>query len=285
MNRQDRGAWLDVQVETAIQDLEARIANGHTDEFLKALKKWSKLKGYSFNNTLLILWQKPDAIQMAGFKAWEKMGFHVKQGETGCWVRGPVIKKTVDEDTGEVERRLAGYIPLCVFCVSQTAEWPDKYPPEIFTPADDADWENLYTCWSRRLMSVHDITVKEMYMGKTYGMATSKTIRISSRLGYADKAVTLIHELCHIVANHPTAEGREKWTRQEQEAQSEAATFVLCSMLGKEHQGAVDYLINYRVQPGQLAEHLETIGKLVREVRFLLDFKDLCKVADHEQAA
>ena len=42
----------------------------------------SKFHNYSFNNTLLIAMQKPEATLVAGYKAWQKnFERHVNKGE------------------------------------------------------------------------------------------------------------------------------------------------------------------------------------------------------------
>lgn len=278
MNRQERANELEATIEQAIGDLEESMANGHSEDFVKALEWWSQLREYSFNNSILILLQRPNAVQMAGFKKWESLGFHVRKGERATWIRGPVIKKVEDEDTGEMVRRLVGYMPLCVFDIAQCAEWPDKQPPQPFQPSTNADWEHLYDCWRRRLSTLYSIEVKETQMGgMTYGLATDKSIRINARLEASIKGPVLLHELSHIVAKHPSAEVHAKWSRQERELQVEAATYVLCRMLGATHPNAGDYLLNYQVKPGQLREHLETIGQTVRDVREILNFRELSK--------
>ena len=98
----------------------------------------------------------------------------------------------------------------------------------------------------------------------------------------AHKAPVLLHELAHIIAGH-TAKKDEKteevisWTIQDRECQVEAAAYVLCRMLGADHPSAADYLLNYQIDSGKLQSHLDVIGKVVRQIRAILKFKDLEK--------
>lgn len=173
MNRRERAERLEGTIVNAIADLETAMQAGKSEDSVKALSWWSNFRDYSFHNSLLILLQKPDSIQVAGFRASERLGYHVKKGEKAIWIRGRVFKKVPDEETGELVEKLVGYIPLCVFDITQTAEYPDKQPPQPFTPASNADWEHLDTCWSRRRATMYGITVKELDMGAlTYGMVT-----------------------------------------------------------------------------------------------------------------
>jgi hypothetical protein len=276
VNREQRAEQLEQAITDSIAHLEGLMAQGQSEDFIKALSWWSQFRDYSFNNSMLILIQRPNAIQVAGYRKWESLGFQVKKGEKGIFIRGPVLKKVADEVTGEITERLVGYMPLAVFDISQTAEWPEKQPPQPFMPATDAEWEHLYICWSRRLQTLWGIDVTEQDMGSlTYGMASAKTIRINQRHGFEVKAPVLLHELAHIVARHPSKEGHAKWSLQQRELQAEAAAFVLCRMVGGNHPHAAQYLLHYKVEPGQLVEHLEVIGAIVKEVRTMLDFKNL----------
>jgi len=50
----------------------------------------SKFHNYSFNNTLLITMQKPEATLVAGYQAWQKkFNRHVKRGEKGIQIIAP----------------------------------------------------------------------------------------------------------------------------------------------------------------------------------------------------
>ena len=50
----------------------------------------SKFHNYSFNNTLLIAMQKPDASLIAGFNAWKNnFGRNVMRGEKGIRILAP----------------------------------------------------------------------------------------------------------------------------------------------------------------------------------------------------
>jgi hypothetical protein len=139
MNRRERADHLEGTITNAIKDLEERMRQGKSEDFLKSLEWWSRFRDYSWNNSLLILLQRPGAIQVAGYKAWERLGYHVKKDEKCIYIRGPVFKKLPDDQTGELVERLVSYIPLCVFDIAQTAEWPDKQPPNPFNPATEAD--------------------------------------------------------------------------------------------------------------------------------------------------
>ncbi len=72
-----------------VQELTDKLEQGlqdlfNSDSYCNYLRTMSKFHNYSFNNTLLIAMQKPDATLVAGYKAWQKnFERHVNKGEKG----------------------------------------------------------------------------------------------------------------------------------------------------------------------------------------------------------
>ena len=60
------------------------------DKFKEYLNTMSKFYNYSFNNTMLIALQKPNASLVAGFNSWEnKFERNVNKGEKGIQIFAP----------------------------------------------------------------------------------------------------------------------------------------------------------------------------------------------------
>src|SRR4051812_40659594 len=56
---------------------------------------------YSFQNTLLILSQRPDATNVAGYETWKTLGRQVSKGQKGIAILAPVLRRQHhDDDTG-----------------------------------------------------------------------------------------------------------------------------------------------------------------------------------------
>ena len=55
----------------------------------------------SLNNQLLVALARPDATFVAGFKAWLKLGYCVRKGETAIRIVAPLPIKERDQSTGE----------------------------------------------------------------------------------------------------------------------------------------------------------------------------------------
>jgi DNA primase len=60
-------------------------------------RRWLEVAGrfhrYSFNNTLLIAGQRPDATTVAGYEAWKAMGRQVTKGEKGLQILAPIVRR------------------------------------------------------------------------------------------------------------------------------------------------------------------------------------------------
>ena len=122
------------QIEAGIQELFA------SDKYKAYLQTMSRFHRYSFNNTMLIYLQMPNATLVAGYNKW-KNSFerNVKRGEHGIQIIAPMTsKRTVerekrDPDTGVLLLDADGkpimetsvvavpyFKPIRVFDVSQT---------------------------------------------------------------------------------------------------------------------------------------------------------------------
>ena len=94
--------------------LEAGIqALFDSDQYAAYLKAMSKFHNYSFNNTLLIVMQKPDASLIAGFSKW-KTDFDrsVKKGEKGIKILAPApfkVKKDMERIDPKTQRPSGGH--------------------------------------------------------------------------------------------------------------------------------------------------------------------------------
>ena len=86
------------QLESGLRDLF------NSERYKNYLDTMSKFHAYSFNNTLLISMQRPEATLVAGYSAWQKnFERHVKKGAKGIKIISPVKVKVdlPDEDAKE----------------------------------------------------------------------------------------------------------------------------------------------------------------------------------------
>lgn len=125
-------------IEANIQELF------QSERYMNYLRTMSRFHKYSFNNTMLIHMQKPDATLVTGYSKWEqKFNRHVKRGEKGIRIIAPtpfkkkIEQEKLDPDTKlplrdkdgniimeEKEVKIPMFKPVVVFDVSQTKGEP-----------------------------------------------------------------------------------------------------------------------------------------------------------------
>jgi hypothetical protein len=74
------------------------------DDWRRWLEVASRFHDYSFNNTLLIYAQRPDATLVAGYEAWKALGRQVEKGQRGIQILAPIVRRDRDSAAGEVDR-------------------------------------------------------------------------------------------------------------------------------------------------------------------------------------
>src|SRR5438045_3021631 len=94
---------LDAESRRHTPDILARLEKAvgqiqDSDNFRTYLDIQSRFHRYSPNNALLILLQRPDATQVAGYSAWLRMHRYVKRGEKAIKIIVPMTKKVQNED-------------------------------------------------------------------------------------------------------------------------------------------------------------------------------------------
>jgi antirestriction protein ArdC len=135
----------------------------------------SKFYNYSFNNTLLIAMQKPEATLVAGYTAWQRnFDRHVMKGEKGIRILAPAPYKTqmemekidpktqkpvLDADgkpvTEMVEVMRPAFKVVSVFDVSQTE---GKELPDIVVDELKGTVEN-YTAFFEALRQISPVPI------------------------------------------------------------------------------------------------------------------------------
>src|SRR4051812_47680594 len=84
----------------------AQLADSET--FAAWLRARAAFHDYSFGNVCLIVSQRPDATQVAGYKTWQSLGRQVRKGEHGIRILAPCVRK-VEDKAGEHTPRVIGF--------------------------------------------------------------------------------------------------------------------------------------------------------------------------------
>ena len=254
---------------------------------------------YSFNNTLLIWAQKPEATMVAGYRAWQAKGRQVRRGETAIRVYGPITKREPKLDPqgrpvrgadGQPvqELRIVGVKPVSVFDVSQTDGDPLPEPPQAKLLTGEAPpglWDGL-----QAFVEAQGFTVSRGDCGGANGVTDfdARQVRVRADIDDAASVRTLAHEAGHVVLHQP-GQRQPFGGRGVMEVEAESVAFLVTAAHGLD---ASQYTFNYVAGWAQQASSPE--GASVEDVikatgqrvitatdRILQAVRDLPKVCEH----
>ena len=302
-----------------MKEITDRLEQGITELFdseryKEYLKVMSRFHNYSFNNTLLIAMQKPDASLVAGFTAW-KNNFqrNVIKGEKGIKIiapspfkvkqqtekidphtRKPVMGKDGKPAMEEKEVTIPAYKVVSVFDVSQTEgkELPDIAVDEL--TGDVERYKDFFTV----LEKTSPVPIGfEKIIGGAHGYyhLEDKRIAIDEGMSELQTLKTAIHEIAHaklhdIDLNAPKDEQQPRVDRRTREVEAESVAYTVCQHYGLDTS---DYSFGYVAgwssgrELAELKGSLETIRSTAAEIINSIDahIAQIQKEQDKEQAA
>lgn len=199
-------------------------------------QEWLTMQGrfhnYSFNNTLLILTQKPEATRVAGYNAWRKLDRFVRKGEKGIWIQASMVYKTDagDEATAdEPTKVIRGFKPVPVFDLSQT---DGAELPEVCVRLTGEDEAGLYVRLCRIATSIGFTVEDANDLSSANGVCIhdQRVIRVLAGNAPAQRVKTLAHELGHAILHSPGDDCPDD--RAVLELEAESVAFVVCASAG-----------------------------------------------------
>ena len=284
-----------------------------SDRYKEYLRVMSKFHNYSFNNTLLIAMQKPDASLVAGFQSW-KNNFkrNVVKGEKGIKILAPSpfkIKQEMEKIDPATQKPVIGAdgkpvkeekeitIPafkvVSVFDVSQTE---GKELPDIAVDMLTGDVECFKDVFAA-LEKTSPVPIGfEKIEGNSHGYyhLEEKRIAIDEGMSELQTIKTAIHEIAHaklhdIDPNAPKEEQAGRPDRRTREVQAESVAYAVCQHYGLDTS---DYSFGYVAgwssgrELDELKSSLETIRSTAAEIINSIDehLQEIQKERDKEQA-
>ena len=302
-----------------LKEITARLEQGITELFdseryKEYLRVMSKFHNYSFNNTLLIAMQKPDASLIAGFTAWKnQFQRNVKKGEKGIKIiapspfkikqetekidpqtQKPVIGRDGKPVTEEKEITIPAYKVVSVFDVSQTE---GKELPDIAVDALTGDVEQ-YSDFFAALEKTSPVPIGfEKIEGGAHGYyhLEDKRIALDEGMSELQTLKTAIHEIAHaklhdIDLNAPKDEQQPRVDRRTREVEAESVAYTVCQHYGLDTS---DYSFGYVAgwssgrELAELKSSLETIRSAAADIINSIDghTAELQKQHEAEKAA
>lgn len=259
--RDERAARLKAIIDESIERLAEQLAQGHTQEYKRLLSFWSRFHRYSHGNVLLILSQRPDATQVAGYHTWRRVGRQVRKGAKAISIWCPIVKTIEDPETSLPLDLCVGFVPCPVFAAEDLVDIDTNPLPTLWRPLPD-DAEGLYR-YLHRKVEEGGFPVEERLLPPGRQGSTSPTGRITLARGLdsRNRIMVLLHELGHALEHF--REERKDATREQKELEAESASMVVCAMLGIEHPTARDYLLMYHADAEALKASLGAIRRVV----------------------
>lgn len=237
-----------------IKELTEKLHEGikklfDSEKYREYLQTMAKFTNYSFNNSLLIWAQRPDASAVAGYRAWQtKFQRTVNPGAKGIMIYEPASfkrmlkEKVLDENgnpmkdqdgnfiTREVERTFPTFKVGYVFAYEDTSGKP---LPSIVSIVDK-EFENYSAIMEAlRKISPAPIRFDTIDTGANgYYNLVKREIVIKEDLPEAQRIKTAIHEICHAIC-HDRINGTDiDSDKREKEVTAESVAFVVASWLG-----------------------------------------------------
>lgn len=304
-NQKDRLKEITDRLEQGILDVF------ESERYKEYLRVMSKFHHYSFNNTMLIALQKPDASLIAGFSAWKNShGRTVKKGEKGIRIIAPapfkvkqkmekldpktnmpVIGKDGNALTEEKEITIPAYKVVSVFDVSQTEgkELPSIGVNEL--TGDVSQYEDFFTA----LKKASPVPIAlEHIEGSAHGYyhLAEKRIAVDDNMSELQTLKTAIHEIAHaklhdIDLNAPKEEKENRPNQRTREVEAESVAYTVCQHYGLDTS---DYSFGYVAgwssgkELSELKGSLETIRFAASELIDSIDgyFKELQREKENE---
>ena len=243
-----QGKDMDSIMQSLESGVEELFTSNRYQEFLKTM---AKFHNYSFNNTMLIAMQRPDATLVTSYKNWQSMGRQVMKGEKGITIIAPAPykkmkeKEVLDENqrpimgtdgkpkTEKVEVTVPHFKSVTVFDIAQTSGEPiQTLAPELLTAAVQ-DFDSF-------MQAIQKISPVPIRFDEIDGNANGyyhnadKEIVIKKGLSESQTLKTAIHETAHAKLHDREimeSLGVEK-DRLTKEVEAESVAYCVCSSFG-----------------------------------------------------
>jgi len=202
-----------------------------SDSFRAYLDAQARFHRYSVNNTMLIYTQRPEATNVASYKAWMGMGRQVMKGERGIRIFVPFKRRREPDEKDDAPRRVTGFGIGSVFDVSQTEGDPLPDPPSVEVLTGESDTGKALGLSIVQYLQREGIPVAWAGdLGGPRGRYSPRTrsVEVLDYLSADATAQVLAHEAAHAVAKHDV----RIIERKDAEAVAECAAYIVCSHVG-----------------------------------------------------
>ena len=245
-------------------------------EWQRWLAVASRFHQYSFNNTVLIWLQRPDATAVAGYQAWRSaFGRQVNKGETGIRIFAPITRRVdqvkpdgspVSDASGKPVRSVAvvAFKLASVFDVSQTdgpalAERP--VPQLLSGQAPEGLWDRL-----QGFVETQGFRVERGDCGGANGVTrfAENLVVVRPDVDDAQAVKTLAHEAGHVLLHSPQPDRGVVGCRGRIEVEAESVAYLVTAAHGVDSsQYTFTYVAGWAESAQAQSPTATTLGELI----------------------
>jgi len=252
------------------KEVTENINSPEVKEFLSFRKKFRK---YSFNNQMLIFFQKKTATHVAGRVKWEKeFGRKIKKGAKAIQIFIPIMVNrevgapAIQSGDGDREEKIMRFKLGPVFDISDTEpiegkEDQAKVPtaPKWYSDENvDETTEQIYTALEQFAKSKNiTVTVDAEGLDGARGVSMGGSVQLLQK-----NISTMVHEIAHELL-HQTKGARmtEPLAHNIVELQAEGVAYAVLEEFGLNSEHAAKYLALWKVDPENINQNQEVIRK------------------------
>lgn len=274
------------------------------DDVLELANFMANFHQYSMKNQLLIQSQFEGATAVAGFKQFQKLGYHVRKGEKAIKIFSPIKDQYIVPEDGsrwihhkkwtkeqrrqvrnnEVKTRTRIHWKMSsVFDISQT-DMPKEEAPKLlpnrfhtFDMSHVQDESKLYQSLVNVAQSKGIHVQVESFQGAAKGYAGRDAngniqITLNNRLDQTNRIPTLIHEMTHSLMHFDEQNNVRNISKAQAEFQAEFSSYMTCRAFNIDtSEKAIPYIANWTNQldvfdDEELVDFLEETEKVSRNI-------------------
>jgi antirestriction protein ArdC len=267
------------RIQTSVEALRS------SDGWKRWLRARRHFHEYSFRNQLLIASQCEGATHVAGFRAWLKLGYHVRKGESAIRISAPCppskrrLAAWRAAGGREEDRPRMSFRFVAVFDRSQVEPLPEfpGGPVELESPHQPVGGDGLADRLPP-LVEFADSLELEVAVEKIPGSPSGYFIPRSSRIvveevgeGFSSNAQVgvLIHELAHALVRLDRREEDPRLGKASEEVVVESVAYCVCAAAGLDtSSSSVPYVAGWaEASPDKPIEaYAELIDRLARRL-------------------
>jgi antirestriction protein ArdC len=245
-------------VENSVRELMT------TEGWARWIEARQRFHNYSFGNTMLIAFQKPDASMVASFTTWKDLGRFVRKGEHGIRILAPMTVKArkdavkVDGESRlspaqigarvttamrETEAEMETFLRFKLVSVFDISQTDGEDIPDMPREPIEGDSHAEYLPDLERFAGELGYSVRYAETGERGGWCdpTNREVVVSETQSPNGRVRVLVHELAHALGVDYT-----DYSRADAEVIVETAAIIACGTLGLDTSGeSIPYIAGW----------------------------------------